>query len=169
MTSGRTVSGSTCGGRARQPEYGFRLDSRWLAPVIFGQIGWEDLFLSLRFSAWRDPDIYNDYLIGFLKHAEPQALQAIASYEQSRSTDEKIVVDAPGGRYEIARYCPHAGEDLAIGSAVADGVIRCLGHNLEFDLATGACLNARCDPLVTRRLTTARSPRQRPLTTPGGV
>ena len=62
------------------------------------------------------------------------------------------MVDAPGGRYEIARYCPHAGEDLAIGSAVADGVIRCLGHNLEFDLATGVCLNARCDPLITRRL-----------------
>ena len=142
-------------GRARQPEYGFRLDSRWLAPVISGQLGWEDLFLSLRFSAWRHPDIYNDYLIGFLKHAEPQALQAIASYEQTRSTDEKIVVDASGGRYEIARYCPHAGEDLAVGSAVADGVIRCLGHNLEFDLATGACLNARCDPLVTRRLTGA--------------
>ena len=140
------------GGRACQPDYGFRMDSRWLAPVIFGQIGWEDLFLSLRFSAWRDPDIYNDYLIGFLKHAEPQALQAIAAYEQNRSSDERIVVDAPGGPYEIARYCPHAGEDLAIGSAVRDGVIRCLGHNLEFDLATGACLNARCDPLITRRL-----------------
>jgi len=142
-------------GRTRRPEYGFRLDSRWLAPVIFGRIEWEDLFLSLRFSAWRDPDIYNDYLIGFLKHAEPQALQAIAGYEQSRSSDEKIVVDAADGRYEIARYCPHAGEDLAIGSAVRAGVIRCLGHNLEFDLATGTCLNARCDPLVTRRLAAA--------------
>ena len=139
-------------GRARRPAYGFRLDSRWLAPVIFGQIAWEDLLLSLRFSAWRDPDLYNDYLIGLLKHAEPQALQAVEAYERSRSTDEKIVVDAPGGRYEIGRYCPHAGEDLAVGSTVADGVLRCLGHNLEFDLATGACLNARCDPLITRRL-----------------
>jgi UDP-MurNAc hydroxylase len=139
-------------GRTRQPEYGFRLGSRWLAPVIWGQIAWEDLFLSLRFSAWRDPDIYNDYLIGLLKHAETEALETIETYEQNRSTDEKIVVHAPGGRYEIGRYCPHAGEDLAIGSAVTGGVIRCLGHNLEFDLATGVCLNARCDPLVTRRL-----------------
>ena len=137
--------------------------------MIFGQIGWEDLFLSLRFSAWRDPDIYNDYLIGFLKHAEPHALHAIEDYEQSRSHDEKIVVDAPGGRYEIARYCPHAGEDLAIGSAISGGVIRCLGHNLEFDLATGACLNARCDPLVTRRLTTNGQHHDSVLTTPGGV
>jgi len=139
-------------GRAREPAYRFRLDSRWLAPVIFGRIGWEDLLLSLRFSAWRNPDIYNDYLIGLLKHAEPQALDAIAAYESSRSADERLVIDAGGARYEIGRYCPHAGEDLAIGSTVADGVIRCLGHNLEFDLATGTCINARCDPLVTRRL-----------------
>ena len=140
-------------GRAHRPaDYGFRLDSRWLAPVIFGQIAWEDLFLSMRFSAWRDPDIYNDYLIGLLKHAEPQALDAVEAYERGRETGEKIVVDAPHGRYEISRYCPHAGEDLAIGSIVVDGVLRCLGHNLEFDLATGACLNARCDPLITRSL-----------------
>jgi len=140
-------------GRAHRPaEYGFRLDSRWLAAVLTGQIAWEDLFLSLRFSAWRHPDIYNDYLIGLLKHAEPQALHAVEAYEQGRATNETIVVDAPAGRYEISRYCPHAGEDLAIGSLVVDGAIRCLGHNLEFDLATGTCLNARCDPLVTRSL-----------------
>lgn len=139
-------------GRARQPEYRFRMDSRWLAPVIFGQIGWEDLFLSLRFSAWRDPDIYNDYLIGLLKHAEPEALACVEAYERGRANDERIVVEASGGRYEISRYCPHAGEDLAIGSLVVDGVIRCLGHNLEFDLATGACVNARCDPLITRKI-----------------
>ena len=143
-------------GRASRPEYCFRLDSRWLAPVIFGQISWEDLFLSLRFSVSRDPDIYNDYLIGLLKHAEPQALACVEAYERGRSTDEKIIVQSAGGRYEISRYCPHAGEDLAIGSIVADGIIRCLGHNLEFDLASGACINARCDPLVTRRL--ARAP-----------
>jgi L-ascorbate metabolism protein UlaG (beta-lactamase superfamily)/nitrite reductase/ring-hydroxylating ferredoxin subunit len=144
-------------GRASQPGYRFRLDSRWLAPVIHGQISWEDLFLSMRFSAWRNPDIYNDYLIGLLKHAEPQALACVEAYERGRSTDEKIVVQSPGGPYEINRYCPHAGEDLAIGSTVVDGIIRCLGHNLEFDLATGACINARCDPLITRSLATPPS------------
>ena len=145
-------------GRAHRPaEYGFRLDSRWLAAVISGRIAWENLFLSLRFSAWRHPDMYNDYLFGLLKHAKPQALRAVETYEQGRASNEKIVVDAPGGRYEIGRYCPHAGEDLAIGSVVVNGVIRCLGHNLEFDLATGTCLNARCDPLVTRSLVRVRS------------
>jgi L-ascorbate metabolism protein UlaG (beta-lactamase superfamily)/nitrite reductase/ring-hydroxylating ferredoxin subunit len=150
-------------GRARQPGYTFRLDSRWLAPVVCRQIGWEDLLLSLRFTAWRHPDIYNDYLIGLLKHAEPTALEAIEAYERTRPADEKIVIDADGARYEIGRYCPHAGEDLAIGSTVAGGVLRCLGHNLEFDLGTGACLNARCDPLVTRRLDAHPGPAGRQL------
>lgn len=28
-----------------------------------------------------------------------------------------------------------------------NGVLRCLGHNFEYDLTTGSCLNARSDPL----------------------
>ncbi|HEX9554293.1 MAG TPA: MBL fold metallo-hydrolase [Streptosporangiaceae bacterium] len=139
-------------GRASRPEYRFRLDSRWLAPIVFGQIGWEDLLLSMRFSAWRNPDIYNDYLVGLLKHAEPDALACVEAYERGRTADEKVVVESAGVRYQVSRYCPHAGEDLAMSSTIADGVIRCLGHNLEFDLATGSCLNARCDPLATRTL-----------------
>jgi L-ascorbate metabolism protein UlaG (beta-lactamase superfamily)/nitrite reductase/ring-hydroxylating ferredoxin subunit len=140
------------GGGARDVQYRFSLDSKWLAPVIRGDIAWEDLFLSLRFRAWRNPDIYNDYLVGLLKHAEPEALEAIERHEVNRASDVRLQVQGSDGTYEIARYCPHAGEDLAIGSVMLEGdVIRCLGHNLEFDLKTGACLNARCDPLATRR------------------
>jgi UDP-MurNAc hydroxylase len=140
------------GGGASDVQYRFRLDSKWLAPVIRGDIAWEDLFLSLRFKAWRNPDIYNDYLVGLLKHAEPMALDAIERYEGARTSDERLQVRGSDGTYEISRYCPHAGEDLAIGGVVLAGdVIRCLGHNLEFDLRTGICLNARCTPLETRR------------------
>lgn len=141
------------GGGARDYQYRFTLDSKWLAPVIRGDIAWEDLFLSLRFKAWRNPDIYNDYLIGLLKHAEPLALDAIEHYDVARASDERLEVNGADGVYEISRYCPHAGEDLAIGGLVLEGgkVIRCLGHNLEFDLRTGECLNAKCNPLLTRR------------------
>jgi UDP-MurNAc hydroxylase len=140
------------GGGARDCQYRFSLDSKWLAPVIRGDIAWEDLFLSLRFKAWRNPDIYNDYLIGLLKHAEPLALDAIEHYDVARASDERLEVTGADGVYEISRYCPHAGEDLAIGGVVLEGnVIRCLGHNLEFDLKTGTSLNARCNPLLTRR------------------
>lgn len=46
-----------------------------------------------------------------------------------------------------APFCPHAGEDLAETGVVINGVLRCLGHNFEYDLTTGSCLNARSDPL----------------------
>jgi L-ascorbate metabolism protein UlaG (beta-lactamase superfamily)/nitrite reductase/ring-hydroxylating ferredoxin subunit len=131
-------------------QYRFRVASRWLEPVIAGRLGWEDLLLSLRFSAWRSPDLYNDYLVGLLKHADADALEAVASYESSRDSGETVVVEGTDGRYEVGRYCPHAGEDLTHGAVVQDGVLRCLGHNFDFDLATGQCLNARCDPLSVR-------------------
>jgi UDP-MurNAc hydroxylase len=138
-------------GRAHRPaDYGFRLDSRWLAAVISGRIAWEDLFLSLRFSAWRNPDIYNDYLIGLLKHADPSALAAVENYELTRDLDNTVVVSDGDRSWEVSRLCPHASEDLGVGAVIRDGVLRCLGHNFEFDLATGACLNARCAPLTVR-------------------
>jgi len=138
------------GGGSSEVQYRFTVNSRWLAPVIAGQLGWEDLFLSLRFSAWREPDVYNDYLIGLLKHAEPVVLAAVEDHETNRRSDERFVVQAGGRAFEVGRYCPHAGEDLSIGGLVVGGALRCLGHNFEFDLETGECTNARCDPLPTR-------------------
>ena len=139
-------------GRPRDVQYRFTVDSRWLAPVVFGRLAWEDLFLSLRFSAWRHPDIYNDYLVGLLKHAEPAVLSAVEAYETGRNSDQRAVVETDHGPVEISRYCPHAGEDLVEAGIVMDGVLRCLGHNFEFDLETGECVNARCDPIATRKL-----------------
>jgi nitrite reductase/ring-hydroxylating ferredoxin subunit len=140
-------------GGAGEAQYRFRVASRWLEPVIAGRVGWEDLLLSLRFTAWRSPDLYNDYLVGLLKHADADALEAVASYESSRDSNETVMLeDAEGNRYEVGRYCPHAGEDLTHGAVVNDGVLRCLGHNFDFDLASGQCLNARCDALPVRRV-----------------
>jgi L-ascorbate metabolism protein UlaG (beta-lactamase superfamily)/nitrite reductase/ring-hydroxylating ferredoxin subunit len=138
--------------------YRFGVASRWLAPVIDGVIGWEDLLLSLRFTAWRSPDVYNDYLVGLLKHADTEALRAVERYETTRDNAETIVVDTPDGRYQVGRWCPHASEDLSVGGVIQGGVLRCLGHNFDFDLETGACQNARCEPLQTRRLGPAQVP-----------
>jgi L-ascorbate metabolism protein UlaG (beta-lactamase superfamily)/nitrite reductase/ring-hydroxylating ferredoxin subunit len=147
-------------GRARSVQYQFRVQSRWLDPVIRGEIGWEDLMLSLRFSARRDPDIFNDYMLVFFKHADARALAAIEAYETDRNLQqERVVVSSPQGRYEISRYCPHRGQDFSEGGVVEGGTIRCLAHNLRFDLETGACLNAvRSEPIVTRRLDAAEGP-----------
>lgn len=136
-------------------DYTLRLDGRWLAAVLTGRIGWEDLLLSLRFAARRDPDIYNDYLFGLLKHANVPALQAVEQYEAGRDAEETIIVHAADGPRRIGRYCPHAGEDLSEGAVVVGNTLRCLGHNFDFDLRTGQCLNARCVPLAVALPSTA--------------
>ena len=132
-------------------DYRLRLESRWLASVISGHTRWEELLLSLRFSARREPDQYNDYLVGLLKHADLAALRAVEQYEAARDPEDVTMVEVGGEQRLVSRYCPHAGEDLSETGVVLHGesgpVLRCLGHNFEFDLATGQCLNARCDPL----------------------
>ncbi|WP_214325135.1 Rieske 2Fe-2S domain-containing protein [Nonomuraea sediminis] len=137
---------------AERPGYTVTVPGRWVEPILSGDIAWEDLLLSMRFQLHRDPDVYNDYLVGLLKHANAPALQAIEEYETGRDEAERITVTDGGRTFEIGRYCPHAGEDLSVGAIIEDGRVYCLGHNFTFDLATGACLNARSQPLPTREI-----------------
>ena len=160
-------------GRSASPAYRIRVASRWLWPVLVGRTGWEELFLSLRFSAARDPDMYNDYLVGLLKHADAAALGAVERYEVDRDPNETVELTDGERRVEVGRYCPHAGEDLREGAVVTGGVLRCLAHNFEFDLATGACLNARCEPRWSNGCSrfpdrsSRRNERRRPARSPG--
>jgi UDP-MurNAc hydroxylase len=131
-------------------DYRLVLDGRWLDGVVSGRTRWEELLLSLRFTARRQPDRYNDYLVGLLKHADRAALRAIEEFEAARDPEETIEITVDGQRLQISRFCPHAGEDLAETAVVINGVLRCLGHNFEFDLTTGSCLNARSDPLSVK-------------------
>jgi L-ascorbate metabolism protein UlaG (beta-lactamase superfamily)/nitrite reductase/ring-hydroxylating ferredoxin subunit len=134
-------------GGAGHADYLLRMDARWLQGVVTGRTRWEELLLSLRFSARREPDHYNDYLVGLLKHADLAALRAVEEFETARDPFERIEVEDRGRRVSVSRYCPHAGEDLSETAVVTDGVLRCLGHNFEYDLTTGECLNARSDPI----------------------
>jgi UDP-MurNAc hydroxylase len=120
--------------------------------VVSGRINWEDLLISFRLSLYRDPDVYNDHLVGLLKHANAPALRAVEDYETGRDESERILVESSGRVYDIPRYCPHAGEDLSVGAVVRDGQVHCLAHNFAFDLATGKCVNARCVDLGSLRV-----------------
>ncbi|TYC10090.1 MBL fold metallo-hydrolase [Actinomadura syzygii] len=135
-----------------RPHYRITTAGRWLDGVLTGRMAWEDLLISFRLSLYRDPDVYNDYLVGLLKHANAPALMAVEAYETGRDESERITVDCDGGRYDIPRYCPHAGEDLSVGAVLRDGRIHCLAHNFAFDLATGECVNARAANLTSRRI-----------------
>ncbi len=125
--------------------YVYRFDSRWLVPILQGRVPWEDFFLSLRFEAERDPDRYNDHLLGLLKFATPEALEAVERAERALPSDERIRVRSGEKEYSVQRFCPHAGNDLLqTGEVRPDGTLVCLAHHYEFDLATGACRNGNC-------------------------
>ena len=132
-------------------QYKLSMEARWLNAVLTGEVRWEDLFLSLRFQSWRSPDVYNDYLVGLLKHADADALAAVQEFETNRDPDDLVTLRSGDTAYEVTRYCPHAGEDMAEGAVIEQTpegpVLRCLAHNFDFSLTTGACLNAKCDPI----------------------
>ena len=144
-------------------DYEITVDARWLAGVVSGRTRWEELLLSLRISARREPDIYNDYLVGLLKHADLAALRAVEAFEAARDPEDTFLLEHDGRMLEVGRYCPHDGEDLTETGVVVDGRMHCLGHNFEFDLTTGECRNARCDPLPVRDGATQLLLRGRPV------
>lgn len=128
--------------------YLYRFDSRWLPSLLDGRQPWEDFFLSLRFEARRDPDRYNDHLLGLLKFAEPEALREVEEFEATLETDERMTLHVGGRALSVSRYCPHAGTDLLkTGELLPNGVLRCLAHHYDFDLTTGRCLNGNCADL----------------------
>lgn len=119
---------------------------------------WEDFFLSLRFEARRDPDLYNDHLLGLLKFAHREALAAVEHYETSMEFDEMITVRSEGETYRVQRYCPHAGNDLLQNGEVLPGnLLRCLAHHYDFSLDTGACVTAHCPALRIERVSPTTS------------
>ena len=131
-------------------QYRYTFEGRWLPPIVEGRVPWEDFFLSLRFRSRRNPDLYNDHLLGLLKFAVPEALDAVQEYETAEHVEAVTLVEADGVAYEIQRYCPHAGLDLAESAEVLPGpILRCLGHHYEFDLTTGECVNGQTGPLQT--------------------
>ncbi|HEY3064390.1 MAG TPA: Rieske 2Fe-2S domain-containing protein, partial [Methylomirabilota bacterium] len=129
--------------------YLYRFDSRWLPGLVDGSTPWEDFFLSLRFEARRDPDRYNDHLLGLLKFANADALREVEASETAEKSTERIIVHAEGRAYSISRYCPHAGNDLLnTGEVLPGGVLRCLAHHYDFSLTSGECLTGNCAPLA---------------------
>ena len=131
--------------------YKYSFHSKWLKRILYEKLPWVDFFLSLRFTCWRSPDLYDDHLLGLLKFNDDDATHAVEVFEKHLSTDETLIVTTTDGKkYEIQKFCPHAGASLDDG-IVTDKQIECLRHHYIFDLETGKCMNAKCD-LKTKKL-----------------
>ncbi len=117
----------------------FQIDSRFLSQILEKKLAWEQLFLSLRFRAWRYPDKMNAYLFTFLRFVDPETYKAFETYETKQDMSETFVLEHDGKKYEVQKYCPHAMGNLEKGRIV-DGCIVCPNHGWAFSLVDGSCL-----------------------------
>lgn len=114
-------------------------------------VDWSNsLFLSCRFTAWREGD-FNEYLYNFFKSLSPDRMRRTESEARSKVTavEEAEEIDSCG--YTFERYCPHRKADLSIFGEINGQVLTCTLHGWKFDLETGKCLTADDKALQVRR------------------
>jgi len=111
------------------------------------------LFLSCRFSAWRDGP-FNEYLYNFFKslsvermrRAEAEALRKLDP-ERGGLAAQEFELDG----WIIERTCPHRQADLKVFGEIDGDEFVCTMHGWRFNLATGTCRNAADHRLQIRR------------------
>ncbi|MDQ1811725.1 Rieske 2Fe-2S domain-containing protein [Massilia sp. CCM 9210] len=96
---------------------------------------WQDLALSLRARLQRLPDVYNTVANIFLFADEANLASSLE--HNFNLSQERIVIEHLGRKYEINRYCPHQGGDLAYATIDENLHVVCPRHSWRFDLQCG--------------------------------
>ena len=122
------------------PFYTFKIESKYLNMIFDDKLTWEELFLSLRFEANRTPDKYNEFLIVFLKFADPLYFSYYEKYYYKTQRKDTFELEVDDKKYRVQKYCPHALGDLSEGT-VSDGNLICPMHTWTFSLKDGHCIN----------------------------
>lgn len=120
--------------------YRLEINSRFLNLIFDRKLTWEQLLLSIRFKASRNPDEYNEALIVFLRFADANSYKAYELYETRKDFSETFLLEYEGEKYEAQRYCPHAMGDLSKGRLV-DACIVCPNHGWKFSIKDGKALS----------------------------
>ena len=130
---------------AGQPfSYSFDVPRELLERVVAQRgVDWSNsLFLSCRFSAWRE-GAYNEYLYNFLKSLSVERMTRTESEAKQKlqgiPSDES---DITIGEYTVQRRCPHRNADLSVFGEIDGDNLVCTLHGWKFDLETGQCRNA---------------------------
>ena len=109
-------------------------------------VDWSNsLFLSCRFTAWRD-GAYNEFLYNFFKslsvermrRAEQEAVRRTAPESTNTPLSSEIEIDG----YVMQRLCPHRQADLSEFGRVENGFVVCDLHGWRFSVVDGHCSNA---------------------------
>lgn len=133
--------------------YRFTIDRPLLERVVLDRaVDWSNsLFLSCRFSAWRDGE-FNEHLYNFLKSLSPERIRRAEDEAVRRTNPDATVADEVEiGDYVVQRFCPHRKADLSEFGVIEGDQLVCTLHGWRFRLADGACLNADDRRLSVRR------------------
>ncbi|MGN6170792.1 MAG: Rieske 2Fe-2S domain-containing protein [Solirubrobacteraceae bacterium] len=138
--------------------YRFFVEAELMETVLeTGEEDWvNSLFLSCRFEAERDGK-YNEYVYNFFKCLSYERLQYLEGY-YAEATGSDETWECAG--YRVQRRCPHMKADLTEFGEYADGILTCMMHGHQFELATGRCLTSDDMRLRTEPINGDRSPDQ---------
>lgn len=124
--------------RAPSPPYLVLAAGTSYFSLMCGEDRWQDIALSMRASIQRVPDVYNTIVNIFLFADMSNLAESVE--RQLNLSKERIVIRHLGQRYEINRYCPHQGGDLAYAAVDDDLHVVCPRHSWRFDLrCEGMC------------------------------
>jgi UDP-MurNAc hydroxylase len=143
---------------AQKYRYRFEIARPLLEKTVADRaVDWSNsLFLSCRFSAWRD-GAYNEFLYNFFKslsvermrRAETEAIRRTAPEGAATQLSEEIEIDG----YVMQRLCPHRQADLSEFGRVENGFVVCDLHGWRFSVVDGHCSNADDRKLNIRKRT----------------
>jgi UDP-MurNAc hydroxylase len=121
-------------------DYRFRIDPALVEHQILNhEEDWiNGLFLSCRFEAKRK-GAYNEYVYNFFKVLSPERLAYSEEY-YAQSAPVRQLWEC--GNFMVQRSCPHLKADLTRFGEEKDGILTCMMHGWQFDLATGRCLTS---------------------------
>lgn len=112
--------------------------SRRYFSLMCGEERWQDIALSMRATVERRPDLYNTIANIFLFSDEGDLAEAVT--QALNVSTERVVIEHRGQKYEINRYCPHQGGDLAYAHIDEEMNVVCPRHSWKFDLnCAGMC------------------------------
>jgi UDP-MurNAc hydroxylase len=142
----------------QQHKYRFTLPRPLLESVVASKaVDWSNsLFLSCRFTAWRD-GAYNEFLYNFFKslsvermrRAEQEAVRRTAPDSATTQLSTEIEIDG----YVMQRLCPHRQADLSEFGRIDNGFVVCDLHGWRFSVVDGHCSNADDRKLKIRKRT----------------
>jgi UDP-MurNAc hydroxylase len=117
-------------------------------------VDWSNsLFLSCRFTAWRDGS-YNEYLYNFFKSLSVERMRrAEQEVARKNGAQNEVSNEIELGGYVMQRYCPHRKADLSEFGVIEGDFVVCTLHGWKFQLKDGACLNADDHKLSVRKRT----------------